>query len=298
MKNVKIKFLTVTTLIILIIISALIIKLNENNKTTLTQLSPQGKSQMMGYLIKTNNGKIVLIDGGIGEDTQNLIKTIKNNGEKVDYWFLTHAHNDHTEAFTKVVEETDIQIDNIYVSLNDYKWYEENEPSRKEFTKKLIEVLSNQEIKNKVKEPQLNENIQIDNLNVEILGIKNPEITDNPGNEQSMILKINTGKNTLLILGDIGEKGSKKLIDNQKDKLKSDIVQMSHHGQAGATEELYKIVEPKICMWPTPDWLWDNNSGEGIGTGPWKTLETRSWIEKLLVRKNYVAKDGDITIDI
>ena len=29
-----------------------------------------------------------------------------------------------------------------------------------------------------------------------------------------------------------------------------------------------------------------------------KTIETRNWIEKLDVKENYVAKDGDITIKI
>lgn len=297
MKNKKIKCLiTIILLSVIILTSTLIIKLN--NKTKLTQLSPQGKSQMMGYLIKTNNNKIVLIDGGIAEDTQNLIKNINENGGKVDYWFLTHAHNDHAEAFTKVIEETNIQVDNIYASLNEYSWYEKNEPTRKEFSKKLIDILNSEEISDKVKEPKLNDKIQIDNLEIEVLGIKNPEITENPGNEQSMVLKINTGKNSLLILGDTGEKSSKKLLDTQKDKLKSDIVQMSHHGQAGATEELYKTVNPKICLWPCPEWLWDNDLGNGKGSGPLKTLETRSWIEKLSVKRNYVAKDGNITINI
>lgn len=43
---------------------------------------------------------------------------------------------------------------------------------------------------------------------------------------------------------------------------------------------------------PTPDWLWDNDSGAGKGSGPWKTLETRSWMEELGVREHIVAKDG------
>ena len=32
--------------------------------------------------------------------------------------------------------------------------------------------------------------------------------------------------------------------------------------------------------------------------GPWKTFETRSWMEELKVKRNYVAKDGDITIKV
>ena len=73
---------------------------------------------------------------------------------------------------------------------------------------------------------------------------------------------------------------------------------MSHHGQSGATKELYKEISPKICLWPSPDWLWNNDSGAGENSGPWKTLETRKWMEELGVTKNYIEKDGDITIKI
>ena len=113
-----------------------------------------------------------------------------------------------------------------------------------------------------------------------------------------MVVKFDTGKTTFLVLGDTGIKSSEKLLKTQKEKLKSDIVQMAHHGQSGATKELYEQINPTICMWPTPEWLWNNDSGEGKGSGPWKTLETRLWMEELKVKKNYVEKDGDITIKL
>ena len=113
-----------------------------------------------------------------------------------------------------------------------------------------------------------------------------------------MVTKFYIGGKTLLILGDTGINSSQKLLNKQKEKLKSDIVQMAHHGQSGATEELYKVVNPKICLWTTPEWLWNNDAGEGLNTGPWKTFETRKWMEKLKVEKNYIAKDGDIEITI
>ena len=113
-----------------------------------------------------------------------------------------------------------------------------------------------------------------------------------------MVIKFDTGNTTFLVLGDTGINSSKKLLETQKDKLKSDIVQMAHHGQQGATEELYKEINPRVCMWPTPTWLWNNDAGEGYNTGPWKTVETREWMEKLNVKENYVAKDGDIVLKV
>ena len=113
-----------------------------------------------------------------------------------------------------------------------------------------------------------------------------------------MVIKFYIADKTLLILGDTGIKSSEKLIQNQRGKLKCDIIQMSHHGQRGATKELYEIANPSICLWPTPKWLWNNDSGQGYNSGTWETLEVRKWIENIQVKENYVAKDGDITIKI
>ena len=296
MKN---KTRKISILILVILLSIIGINILKNNNTiTLIQLSPQTKSQMMGYIIKTKNNKMIVIDGGIVGDTDNLMKYIEEHNNKVDYWFLTHNHNDHASAFTEIINNKNIEVDNVYASLNEKEWYEINEPTRAEFSDYLIDTLSSDKLKGKVKSPELNEKMKIDGINVEILGIRNPEITENPGNEQSMVIKFDTGKTTLLILGDTGEKSSEKLLENQKEKLKSDMVQMAHHGQAGATQELYKAINPKICLWPTPDWLWNNDNGGGENSGSWKTLETRKWMEKMSVKKNYVAKDGDIAIKI
>ena len=298
MKKEKVKKVVIISIIILVFLSLVYLVLKLQKHTTLTQLSPQSSTQMMGYVIKTDNGKVIVIDGGTVADAKNLQEYIKNSGGKIDYWFLTHAHHDHVGAFTEIVKNTDIDIENIYVSVNELSWYEENEESRLEFTKTFLDTLSLDKIKDKVKEPKVNEKIQIDNIEIEILGIKNPEITENPGNEQSMVFTINTKKTKLLILGDAGVKSSEKLLNTQKEELKSDIVQMAHHGQQGVTKELYKAVNPGICLWPTPKWLWNNDIGQGVNSGPWKTFETREWMQELNIKKHYIAKDGDITIKL
>lgn len=297
MKKEKIvSILAIVLCIIAVIVS--IVRISNEHTVELTQLSDHSTRQMMGYILKTKNNKIIVIDGGTIDDTENLVEQINKHGGKVDAWFLTHLHDDHLGAFSNIANDEQIQIEKIYCSFNEYSWYEENEPSRAEFSKQILEILKQDDIKDKVEEVSLNQDINIDDVKIEILGIKNPEITENAGNEQSMVVKFDTGKTTFLVLGDTGIKSSEKLLNTQKEKLKSDIVQMAHHGQNGATKELYEQINHTICMWPTPEWLWNNDSGEGKGSGPWKTLETRLWMEELKVKKNYVEKDGDITIKL
>ena len=49
--------------------------------------------QMMGYLLKTPEGKTVIIDGGRqeGADAAYLHELIRQEGGRVDLWLITHA---------------------------------------------------------------------------------------------------------------------------------------------------------------------------------------------------------------
>lgn len=292
-----IKTLLALAIIVFLLCSIFYLK-RINNYIILTQFSPCSTRQMMGYAIKTVNEKIIIIDGGTQEDAPQLEKYIIDNGGKVDYWFITHPHIDHAGAFEIISQNEDIDISKIYMSINDKEWYIKNEPQRKDDIEAFFPIIEQKKIKDKIVEPQVNDIIKIDNITAKILGIKNPEITKNAINNSSMVIKMQVNQKKILFLGDTGVESSEKLIKNQGENLSADIVQVAHHGQAGATEELYKMVKPEICLWPTPEWLWSNNSDGTEDSGPWKTKETRKWMENLKVKQNYVAKDGIKNIKI
>lgn len=117
------------TIAVIIIIMILNIAMQKTDKIQLTQLSPQGSSQMMGYLIKTRENKIIAIDGGTTEDTNNWIQKVKQLGGKVDNWFITHPHQDHASVFNEIVtNHPEIEIGTIYYTANPVTWYQENDP--------------------------------------------------------------------------------------------------------------------------------------------------------------------------
>ena len=296
MKKNKIIYIIIIAVILIATITGITcIGIKYSTGVELTQLSPQGSRQMMGYFLKTKEDTVIVIDGGTEKDSNNLKKYIDNNNGIVDYWIMTHTHDDHIGAMVSLLEQDAVKVENIICSLNEIEWYRTYDSSRVDIVERLFNVLKDINIK----DAKINEQIDIDNINIEIFGIKNPEITENSGNNQSMVFKIHVNNKSILFLGDTGEESGKKLIETNGNNLQSYAVQMAHHGQAGVTEEVYKLVNPRICFWSTPEWLWDNNlNGQGYNTGSWKTLETRAWIKKLKVNKNYVAKDGDITIKI
>ena len=265
----------------------------------LTQLSARSNDSMMGYFIRTSNNKNIVVDGGLRKESETLKQYIEKYGNTVDYWFITHPHKDHVGAFIDIVKNTDIEIKNIYYSANNIDWYEKYEPNRANEIADFYQTLENDRIKSVVRTPQIGDIIEIKkNLKVEIFELANPEITNNAINNSSMVFKMYINDKSILFLGDTGTEESEKLIKQYGSRLKSDIVQVAHHGQRGATEELYKLVNPEICLWPTTSWLWDNDVGEGYNTANFKTIETREWLQNIGVKTNYVAKDGDITINI
>lgn len=264
----------------------------------LTQLQSNTPYQMMGYILKTSTGEVIVIDGGRKEDKDNLLKHINELGGEVDAWFITHPHDDHAGAFISMIKEENIPIKKVYYTINDISWYEQHEPTRLNDTKEFIQTLQDEKISSNIQEVELNQKIDIDDAHCEILGIKNPELTNNPGNNSSMVIKIEIANTSILFLGDTGVESGDKLLHNQNEKLKSKILQVAHHGQNGAKQTLYQAVKPEICLWPTTDWLWNNDAGTGEDSGPWTTLENRKWMEELNVKKHVIQKDGDITISL
>lgn len=278
---------------------ALGFKSRYDNGIVITQFEPQ-LTRSMGYMLESKENKIIMIDGGLPEDAKHVEEAILNKGGIVEAWFVTHAHDDHVGALIEIIEAGKVQINNIYVSLNSEEWYATYEnDARKEFAQKFLETLDKEEIRDKVQEVSLRQEFTIDNLNFKILKVKSPEYTrENAGNNQSMIIKVSNNFKDILFLADLGEEIEEEFLKNNYDEIKSYSVQVSHHGQAGVTRKIYEAIDPTICFWPTPEWLWNNDPGDGSSNGPWKTLETRLWMGEIGVEENYVAKDGDITVRI
>ena len=297
-KNKKNQKIIIILISILIIVFLIYINITKQEKIELTQLQANSNRQMMGYIIKTSTDKVVVIDGGTSEDAPNLMNHINQLGNKVDIWFITHPHSDHVGAIEKIITETEIPINKIYYTMNELDWYKQNDPERANEAEEFYNIIKNSRVKNVVEEVYLNQIINIDFIVCEIIGIKNPEITENAFNNSSMVIKMNLPQNSIIFLGDTGEESGDKLLKTQKDKLKSDIVQVAHHGQNGAKESLYQAISPSICLWPTPEWIWNNDLGEGENTGPFTTFETRMWFENMNVKQNIIEKDGDITITV
>ena len=129
--------------------------------------------------------------------------------------------------------------------------------------------------------------IQVDDVTIQVMNDRY-ELSTDKGNNAGIVYKMLINGKSILFLGDMAEEGGRRLLaEAGPEALKSDIVQMAHHGQNGVGEEVYQAINPSICLWPTPQWLWENSSGK------YRTGETKNWMSRLNVQKHYCMKDGD-----
>ncbi len=272
------------------------ISTDTNGVGVLWMLGSATGAQNLSIVIKSPNGKLIVIDGGWEADADKLSSLVLQQGGKVDAWLITHPHEDHVGALCAILNDTarKIKIDKIYCSLATPDWYRQVSPTGAGIADQLLAAFTKLPVGAVKNNIGRGTEIDIDDVHIRVLNNRGT-YTYNGVNNSSLVYKINVSGQSILILGDLAYDGGKDLIKTcTAAELKSDIVQMAHHGQQGVDQDAYALIAPTTCLWPTPAWLWNNDNGGGVGSGPWGTLITRAWMDALGVKDNRSLKDGDV----
>ena len=242
------------------------------------------------FIITTDDGKVIVIDGGHKTETDYFIEYLKAaTGEKkphIDAWFLSHAHDDHCEVFLEVVENRsdELTFDRVYANFPEASFYDGYD----EWAVTVITDYNRLMPAFKEKAAQLKEGdvFNIGSAKFTVFYTFNPEWKN--CNEGSTIMRMDLGGVSVIFTGDAGVNAGNYVVEKYAGSgvLDCNICKMAHHGQDGVDRNFYEAVSPDVCLWPTPSWVWDNRNGN------LKTLEVRGWIEELGVKTSYVAKDG------
>ncbi len=265
-------------------------------KTCLYQIT-ETSSFMMSYVLKTASGKAVVIDGGRPEDLPLLWEIVGDS--KVCAWILTHPHLDHISGFTSLIAEGPNKLwpEKVYYNFPSPELLEKDEKIRtlREFSEIEPRIADRSVC---VKEKDV---LQMEELRIEFLQAYEPDnpISNAPltGNENGLVFRVEGPNKTVLFLGDIGPEGGDRLYQRHWQDLKSDYVQMAHHGHNGVGAEVYLAASPEACLWNCPDWLYEEGP-KCFGKRMYGTVMTRKWMEWMGVKKHYVTKDGTHQIEL
>lgn len=267
------------------------------NGSSILQAPNMSYTQMMSYVITTPNKHVIVIDGGVYEDAKFLHDQILKAGGYVDIWILTHCHSDHYQALIKIMRDMKgVEIGKICYNFPPCEWIYEAEPDRMKDNVEIYEFLDKYESEILILEEGTK--LNVDGVILTIMNNPLDFVGDSKFiNDTSLVIRIEfTNRKTALFLGDLSLKAGEKLADQYGEALKSDIVQMAHHGQNGVSERVYQYIRPEICLWPTPIWLWNNDAGKGFDTHHYKTVIVRGWMEKLGVKHHGIEGEGTVLI--
>ena len=255
---------------------------------SLWQLASQADKIGNSYVIRTDKGQVVVMDGGYAEEAPYLRGFIAALGGKVDLWIVTHPHPDHIGALIDILEQPKgIEVAAILQSRFPEKLYKlERSAKHAEKLYRLIDSLGIRETD--LTRPGLT--VKMGGMNLKVLGVANPEIETNPYNNSSMVVRIWDKRRSVLFLGDLGIEGGDKLLAHVPlEDLNCDYLQMAHHGQAGVRRDFYRTITFRACLWPTPTWVYNNDAGKGFDTHILQTIQTRKWMDELGIGEQYVS---------
>ena len=216
----------------------------------------------MGYLLITKNGNLVVIDGGFGDDAEDLLDLIKENSTseipKIDLWIITHPHIDHYGALREIANNEKFR-GRITVEKVLY-WFpmefcgKDGKPgmlaNANEHLEAIVSVLGAE-----YHRPTLDEKMIIGGTKLHFLYVPDDCTILNTGggnaNLCSLIFTINGEKQRAMITGDAYGRTMQVTAWRYKKALACDILQMPHHGLCDAyNADFYREVDPKVLLIP------------------------------------------------
>jgi glyoxylase-like metal-dependent hydrolase (beta-lactamase superfamily II) len=284
-----------------------------NEKTLLYQLTETSQF-MMSFVLVTKANNAIVIDGGRAEDMPLLKEYI--GGRHIRAWILTHPHGDHISGLLSELERDgaqDFDIEAVYYNFPPYdEWAKKTEkdvPDLKYFrqeTEGMLRAFVQRGLPllgDKAHVVTQGESLDIDECHIDFIYSFHDGLYANPMNDSSLVFKVTTPNKTVLFLGDLGPDAGDILYDESRHLLKSDIVQMAHHGHMNVGMHVYAAIEPEACMWCCADWLYNEpeiptyleNREKLRRMGRirmYGTAVTRKWMDQLGVKVHYVTKDG------
>lgn len=246
---------------------------------TITQFADVEGLQCLSYLIEDGRGGLAVVDGGRAWQSVSLVDEIKKRGGRVDYWIITHPHDDHCGVLASVLaagwDETEISIGEILIGEMDYEAVKKQGIRADTYSY----LLQGFEGHNNITWLKAGDERNVLGLKMEVLHTCDELViseSDNIFNDGSMVFRLSAREESILFLADVGELVADEIMTEYGEKLKADYVQMSHHGNGSLPDAFYELVSPKTALFDAPDWLMENKDME---TGEESHYTTPHYVE-------------------
>ncbi|MBR7099475.1 MAG: hypothetical protein IKC59_08670 [Clostridia bacterium] len=244
----------------------------------------------MCYCILLKDGSFLLIDGGCKdkEDEDTLYRflrahTVENKKPVIRAWFMSHTHPDHTDLSEEFMANYFDRVELLAAVYNfpDFEQIEVLHESAENNHRAAMRFEST------VKQyyPQAAHVTCHTGEIVELAGVR---VTTLMTHEDVYPIPVVSSNHTscawrfdfesgvsFMCLGDIWTEMCEQLAKTFTGQyLKADIMQVTHHGLLGGHIDLYRAIDPEICLWPSPQ-----ERFEGTWTDPRRVALGKSTVQ-------------------
>lgn len=258
-----------------------------------------------GPVFRTKSGKLVIVDGGQEEDAEHILDCLEalSPGKKpvITAWLFSHAHGDHYGLFYQLCQRPElasrIEVEHVYCNFLPPYYYTK---LSKEAGDRYAEPIACIENADKVFDCRVHtleagEHIIVDELDIEVLHVPSLPLCDGCTiNDTSVVFKVtHESGQTVMLLTDGEEVVSNALLKLDPAKLKSDIVQVGHHGCWNVGHECYRRIAPKVAFLQICDRYWYGEGNEGLHTFNTGQIRSRNMLREVGVKPENILRDND-----
>ena len=185
--------------------------------------------------ISLPDGKNILVDAGSPAAGPGLVKYLRSIGtRRIDHLIFTHPHDDHIGGLFNVLSE--FEVGNFY----DNGFSDFDNPVFGDYIKLVRKGHSKYSVL------QAGESLSFGGVKIDVI---NPLLPPTGNlNEDSIVLRVHYGGIAILLTGDIGAIGERRLL-NTSTELKSDVLKVGHHGADNASSAAFlSAVRPQAAV--------------------------------------------------
>lgn len=283
----------------------------------------------MSYVAQLADGSYIVIDGGPGDgkvipkikkkgvwldqpevethDEENLYEFLCEhapNGEKprIAAWFITHPHGDHMGLANRFLQDYAGKVDIELTAFNfpdfDTVFCKNERPiwhkgSAVPFREKMDTLYGAKQLV-----MHAGQKIFFPGCEVEVLYTQEDyyPCDFHWGNHLSCAFRMKFADKTVMILGDCEKTNCQDIADAYGAELKSDILQLTHHGFNGACFDINKLVDPEICLWACDGFRFEcdvRNLGTADGY-----LFNRYLRDRSIKKREHYYSDTTVTLEV
>lgn len=246
-------------------------------------ITPPGKGETAMYSISVGqadatffifpDGSNLLIDAGEEDGGARVTGVLDSLGvESIGAVILTHPHSDHIGGLVTVLKRFDAGIVYMPDCEGDTYTFE-----------KVMDAVYASGIPTEI----LSAGDELDGggCRISVLSPEDKEYDDE--NEYSIVLKIDCGEVSYLLMGDADEKIEYELLEKYKDELSCTVLKVAHHGsETSSSEAFLDAADPEIAVISAED-------------SPSQSLPSERVVERISRRGAKIlitGRDGDIKI--